>query len=46
SEPFQTLMNKIARRQFRSVDELYGSADNMEGFRAFAEKRDPKWKGE
>ncbi|MGI9305894.1 MAG: enoyl-CoA hydratase-related protein, partial [Gammaproteobacteria bacterium] len=41
SEPFQTLMNKIARRQFRSVDELYGSADNMEGFRAFAEKRDP-----
>lgn len=43
---FQTMMNKIGRRQFQTVDALYGSADNMEGFRAFASKRDPKWKGE
>ena len=45
AESFQTLMNKITRRQFRTVDVLYGSEDNLEGFRAFAEKREPKWKG-
>ena len=42
---FQDAMNRITRRQFRTVDELYGSEDNKEGFRAFAEKRDPVWKG-
>jgi crotonobetainyl-CoA hydratase len=45
AESFQTVMNKIARRQFPTVDALYGSEDQKEGARAFAEKRDPVWKG-
>ncbi|WP_421702362.1 carnitinyl-CoA dehydratase [Aliiroseovarius sp.] len=42
---FQDAMNRITRRQLRTVDVLYGSEDNLEGARAFAEKRDPVWKG-
>lgn len=42
---FQTTMNKITRRQFKSVDVLYSSEDQLEGARAFSEKRDPVWKG-
>ncbi|MFZ1814155.1 MAG: carnitinyl-CoA dehydratase [Rhizobiaceae bacterium] len=42
---FQDMMNRITRRQLKTVDTLYGSEDNLEGFRAFAEKRDPVWKG-
>ncbi|MEZ5478945.1 MAG: carnitinyl-CoA dehydratase [Thiolinea sp.] len=42
---FQDALNRITRRQFTSVDVLYGSEDNQEGFRAFAEKRGPVWKG-
>jgi crotonobetainyl-CoA hydratase len=45
AESFQTTMNRIARRQFATVDILYGSEDQKEGARAFAEKRDPAWKG-
>jgi len=42
---FQTTMNKITRRQFRTVDVLYSSDDQLEGARAFAGKREPIWKG-
>jgi crotonobetainyl-CoA hydratase len=44
-QDFQTVMNKIARRQFATVDALYGSEDQKEGARAFAEKREPVWRG-
>lgn len=42
---FPTAMNKITKRQYRTVDILYSSEDQLEGARAFAEKRDPLWKG-
>ena len=42
---FQDALNRITKRQFATVDRLYGSEDNLEGARAFAEKRDPVWKG-
>lgn len=42
---FQTTMNRITKRQLRTVDILYSSEDQLEGARAFAEKRDPVWKG-
>lgn len=42
---FRDVMNRIQRRQLATIDTLYGSEDNLEGARAFAEKRDPVWKG-
>jgi len=42
---FQDALNRITKRQFRTVDKLYSSDDQLEGARAFAEKRDPIWKG-
>tara|TARA_Y100001934_G_scaffold283751_1_gene406322 strand:- start:4155 stop:4937 length:783 start_codon:yes stop_codon:yes gene_type:complete len=44
-DDFQGVMNKIMRRQFRSIEVLYDSEDQLEGARAFAEKRDPVWRG-
>lgn len=42
---FQDALNRITKRQFATVDRLYGSQDQREGARAFAEKRDPVWRG-
>lgn len=42
---FQDAMNKITKSQFETVEKLYTSEDQLEGARAFAEKRVPVWKG-
>ncbi len=42
---FQDALNRITTRRLQTVDTLYGSEDMMEGFNAFAEKRDPVWRG-
>jgi crotonobetainyl-CoA hydratase len=42
---FQDALNRVTKRQLPTVDRLYSSADQLEGARAFAEKRDPVWKG-
>jgi crotonobetainyl-CoA hydratase len=42
---FQDALNRITKRQMPTVDKLYSSEDQLEGARAFSEKRDPVWQG-
>lgn len=42
---FEESMTRIATSAFPTVATLYASEDQLEGARAFAEKRDPVWRG-
>ncbi len=42
---FQDALNGVTKSQLAAVEKLYNSEDNLEGFNAFAEKRDPVWRG-
>jgi crotonobetainyl-CoA hydratase len=42
---FQDALARVTKRLLPTVDRLYSSEDQLEGARAFAEKRDPIWKG-
>ena len=45
-QKFQALLERVTKRGLATVDRLYGSQDLKEGFNAFAQKREPVWKGE
>ena len=42
---FQDALDGITGRQFPTIDKLYSSEDQLEGAKAFAERRKPQWKG-
>ena len=42
---FQDALDGITGKRFATIDKLYSSEDQLEGARAFAEKRKPQWKG-
>ncbi len=42
---FQEALDMITGSKFATVKTLYSSDDQLEGARAFAQKRDPVWKG-
>ncbi len=43
--PIHEAFHMVTKRKLKSVDVLYSSEDQLEGARAFAEKRKPVWKG-
>ena len=43
--PVHEAFHMVTKRKLKSVDALYSSEDQLEGARAFAEKRKPVWKG-
>jgi crotonobetainyl-CoA hydratase len=43
--PIQEAFNRVTKRKLPAVDRLYSSEDQLEGARAFAEKRKPQWQG-
>ena len=45
NQDFHETMEKVTSRQLKTVDKLYSSEDQLEGARAFSEKRLPVWKG-
>lgn len=43
--PVEQAFELVTKRRLPTVDVLYGSEDQLEGARAFAEKRKPVWRG-